>query len=604
MEVLKQNSLVLYKNRPARLVRLGDRLEIEMEGAEIARVRPKDVLLLHPGPLQNLSELRPQAGDIQTAWEILSGGRTTLSELAELAYGVFSPASAWAAWQHVASQVLFTGTPDDIRVCTAEEVEQKQQERAQAEAEKQTWKSFIDRTRRGLYDPADRSFFAEVENLAFGRSQRSQVLREIGMAETPENAHALLLDLGIWDAQVNPYPVREGVSLKQVDLPVPPLPAEDRLDLTHLQSFAIDDEGTDTPDDAVSLDGERIWVHVADVSALVEPVSEIDIEARSLGMSLHLPEGTIHLLPREVTLRLGLGMQEISPALSFGMVLDRDGTARDFSITPSWIRVQRLSYDQAEQVVEEEPLNTLSRLLDAARERRRAHQAVMIDFPEVKLTVNNGLVEIQPILPLRSRVLVEEAMILCGAQTAQFAMDHGICLPFSQQDAVETTERPATLSAMFAFRRNLKRSRFRTSPSPHYGLGLPAYTQVTSPLRRYLDLVGHQQLRAALKGKKGLDEAEVGERIAVADVVTGSLRQAEVRSERHWTLVYLLQHPGWRGNGILVDRRGSSGTVLIPDLALEARVHLKQNWPLDQVLPLALTGVNLPQQEASFRVVD
>jgi exoribonuclease II len=604
MFVIKPDSLVLYKNHPARLLRMGDRLDIELEGGESARVRPKDIVLLHPGPFSNLAELRPQQGDLLTAWEILAGGKTTLAELAELAYGEFTPASAWMAWQEVTAQLYFSGTPEEIRVHTATEVQLKQQERTQAEAVQQVWKAFLERTRHGKFDPADRGFFVEVENVALGRSERSQILREIGRAETPESAHTLLLELGVWDALFNPYLLRLGVFLKQVELPVPALPVEDRLDLTHLPAYAIDDEGTDTPDDALSLEGDRLWVHVADVSALVQPGSELDLEAQARGMSLHLPEGTLHLLPREVTLQLGLGLQEISPALSFAIDLEPDGAVRGFEIHPSWVRVQRLNYAEADTMVDEEPLRTMYHLLCLVRERRRANHAVLIDFPEIRLKVNQGLVEIHPILPFRSRALVEEAMILTGAETARFALEHGIYVPFSQQDAIEITERPDTQSGMFALRRFLKRSRFRSSPAPHSGLGLSAYTQATSPLRRYLDLVTHQQLRAALAGQSALDSSGVSERIAVVEEIIGSVRQAELLSERHWTMVYLLQHPGWHGEGILVEKRGASGTLILPDLALEIRVHIKQNWLLDQALPVMLTGVNLAQREASFRVVD
>ncbi|MBE0695618.1 MAG: RNB domain-containing ribonuclease, partial [Anaerolineaceae bacterium] len=318
--------------------------------------------------------------------------------------------SAWTAWQEVTSQLYFSGTPDEIRVHTAAEVQQKQQERAQAEAEQQVWKAFLERIRHGKLDPADRSFFIEVENVALGRSERSQILREIGRAETPESAHALLVELGVWDSLFNPYPIRQGVFLKQVDLPVPALPIEDRLDLTHLQSYAIDDPGTDTPDDALSLEGDRLWVHVADVAALIQPGSELDLEAQARGMSLHLPEGTIHLLPREVTLQLGLGLQEVSPALSFAIDLEPDGAVRGYEIFPSWIRVQRLDYAEAETLVDLEPLRTLYHLLCLVRERRRANNAVLIDFPEVRLKVDQGKVEIHPILPFRSRMMVEEAM--------------------------------------------------------------------------------------------------------------------------------------------------------------------------------------------------
>jgi hypothetical protein len=124
MDEIQPGSLVLYKNRPARLLRTAERLEIELESGEIARVRSKDILLLHPGPLESMKDLSLQAGDIHTAWEILCGGRTSLEELAVLAYGSFTPATAWSAWQSVAEQLFFSGSPTDIRVHTASEVEQ------------------------------------------------------------------------------------------------------------------------------------------------------------------------------------------------------------------------------------------------------------------------------------------------------------------------------------------------------------------------------------------------------------------------------------------------------------------------------------------------
>jgi exoribonuclease II len=601
--LFRPNSLLLYKQRPARLVRVDDRLEIELEGGETARVRPKDVTVLHPGPLNSLAELRPRNGEVHAAWEILAGERTHLAELAELVYGSFTPVTAWLTWQLVVEGAYFSGTPENIQALSAEEVARRKWERDHAEANQRAWQAFLERARKRALIPADREFLRDVENLAYGRVGRSQTLRELGQVETPENAHAQLLEWGVWDETTNPYPARQGITWKQVDLPVPDLPAEDRLDLTHLLAYAIDDEGTDTPDDALSLDGSRMWVHVADVAALVQPGSPMDLEARERGLTLHLPEGTLHLLPRPVTQILGLGLNDISPALSFGIDLDEQGQVTGFEIVPSLVRVTRLSYAQAELLIHNEPFCSLTRLTDAVRERRRANRAVMIDFPEVRLIVEHGKVTLRPLPPLRSRFLVEEAMVLTGEQTARFAGERGIHLPFSQQDALDSNERPGTLSGMFALRRQLKRSRYQVTPGPHSGLGVAAYTQVTSPLRRYLDLAGHQQLRAYLKNQNQLTETDIMERIGSVEAVSGALRQAELLSEKHWTLVYLLQNPGWRGEGILVEKRGLHGTLIIPSLALEVRVQLPRDLPLDSLVPLSVDSVNLPQREAHFRVV-
>lgn len=273
-------SLVLYHERPARVARVGERLDLELEGGATARVRLKDVELLHPGPLASLAELRPLPGEMRAAWEILAGNETTLGELAELAFGKFTPASAWAVWQFVSAEQYFNGTPTAIRALGAEEVEQKQRQRSAQEAEDRAWKGFLQRVRAVQVLPEDARYLKEVEPLAYAAAPRSRLLRDLGRGETPENAHALLLECGYWNEKTDPYPRRLGLPLTAPDLPVPALPDEPRCDLSGLQAYAIDDAGTENPDDALSLDGERLWVHVADPAALVLPDSELDQEAR------------------------------------------------------------------------------------------------------------------------------------------------------------------------------------------------------------------------------------------------------------------------------------------------------------------------------------
>ena len=120
-----QNSLVLYKNGPARVAALGDKLDIELEDGRSLRVRPKDVLLLHPGPLRSTRELVGDvpAGEIEAACELLDGGQTTLPELADLIYGGYTPATAWATWRLVNEGLYFQGTPEAVSVRPLAEVE-------------------------------------------------------------------------------------------------------------------------------------------------------------------------------------------------------------------------------------------------------------------------------------------------------------------------------------------------------------------------------------------------------------------------------------------------------------------------------------------------
>jgi exoribonuclease-2 len=620
----QQDSLVLYKTRPARVRQAGKKLEIQLAGGDVVSVRPKDVVLLHPGPLASLGELHDQAGEMRAAWELLAGSVTDLAELAELAHGAYTPATAWAAWAWVADGLYFAGTPDRIVARSAAEVAAEQAQRQARAAEERAWSEFVAGLTHGRMSPEASRFLREVEDLALGRVERSRVLRELGHPESPEGAHTLLLKTGYWAPAVNPHPQRLAVALSPPKVPLRELPAEPRVDLSHLVALAIDDEGNEEPDDALSLDGGRLWVHVADVSALVPPGSAADLEARARGSTLYLPEGPVPMLPPAAIARLGLGLNEVSPALSFGLELDGAGELRAVEIVPSWVRVTRLTYEDAASHLDQEPLRGLGRLAACYRERRLALGAVSMDLPEVRIWLEGERVRIRPIPPLPSRELVTQAMLMAGEGAARFALERQLPLPFTTQDPPGAEGRPQDMAGMFALRRSMRPSEYSSVPGPHAGLGLPAYVQATSPLRRYLDLVAHQQIRAWLQSEQGrpaglerapaesggdgpaqagpLGTDEIVERVGATAAAAGCVRSAERLSRLHWTLVYLLQNPGWQGEGILVDRLDVRATALIPDLALDARLHVPRDVPLNSRLRLSLTEVNLPALAAHFRV--
>jgi exoribonuclease-2 len=618
-----ENSLVLYKRRPARVVKSGERLEIEMDDGNRARVRPKDVLLLHPGPLHSLAQLQPQSGEVELAWQILLEGEGTepLSALAELMYGEYTPSTAWAAWEWVEDGLYFHGAPEAIAARSPAEVERERASRQARQAEAQAWAAFLERARAGRVSPQDDArYLRELENLALGRARESRLLRELGRSERPENAHALLLEWKVWDGFVNPYPSRLGLSTQPPSSKLPELLQEERLDLTHLAAYAIDDRNNQDPDDAISLVdcrldeagnflGGSLWVHVADAAALAPPDSPADLEARARGATLYLPEGPVWMLPEQAIQRLGLGLQETSPALSFKITLDGAAEISQVEIRPSWVRVQRLSYEQAEAQIESGALQRLYSLAQAYQRRRQAAGAFLLDLPEVSIRVREGEVIFEPIQRLRSRELVREAMLMAGEAAARFAIQNGIPFPFVSQEASEAAPtggvevawaKPDSLAQRFALRRLLKRSQVSSLPARHAGVGLEAYCRVTSPLRRYLDLVAHQQLRAWLSGGPVLGEQVLLERLGAAEAIAGAIIQAEALSRRHWTLVYLQRHPEWRGQGILVEKNGLRGYVLIPELALETSLQLHEDLPLDSQLTLRLKGVNLAELEVYF----
>lgn len=603
MSKLTTGALVLYKIRPARITEVSDKISLELEGGKTKRVRDKDVLLLHPGPLASLSQLSPQEGDAREVWELMEGSAMEIGEFSELIFGDYTPATAWAAWQLVAEGLYFEGEPESIRARTAELVESEIAERARKAAEEQAWSDFMRRLSDNAIIEADRKILGEVEQLALEKRSGSRILQALAVQETPVNAHRLLVRTGYWTPNENPYPRRADIDMSEPAHAVPPLPDEPRLDLTGLTAFAIDDEDNEDPDDAISLEGDRILVHVADVAALVSPDSPMDLEARARGANLYLPETVIPMLPQAITDTLGLGLQARSPALSIGFTLSPEGVPENVEIRPTWLQVTRISYAQADHRLQEPPFAGLLALSRRYRQRRMAAGAASIQLPEVKIRLVGGAVEIHPLPRLESREMVTDLMLMAGEAVALYCGQHDIPIPYATQAPPDQAAVPEDLAGMYAYRRFFKPTQIKTLAEPHAGLGLALYTRTTSPLRRYSDLLTHQQLRAHLSGSAPLDIHAVSERIAVSETGSMANRKTERLSNNHWRLIYLRDHPDWRGEAVIVAKEGERATALIPELGMEARIRVRGEAGLNDVIRVKPREIDLPDLTCYFRVL-
>ena len=621
-----ENGLVLYRNRPARVKNRagdGDRIAIEMGDGSARSVRAKDISLLHPGPVgvdfSSLLEAR-LGTDLEEGWELLylEENGFDLATLAELLFAEYTPQSAWAAWQLVADGLYFAGTPQQIHARPAAAIASEQQRRSEAAKAAQVWADFASRLRSHSWIEADRQFLSEVEQLARGRREDCRVLAELKRAETAENAHALLLEIGYWQTTHAPYAERHHVSTAPpAACEIADLVEEERLDLTHLEALAIDDEGNRDPDDAVSWDEAEdcLWVHIADVSVVAAAGGDLDLEARDRGSTLYLPDRTVPMMPDAVTQRFGLGLADVSPALSFALHVDSDsGELVQLRVHPSWIAAKRITYAQADArlAASEKMLAAIRRCTGAARRRRAEAGALLMNWPEVRIAADTGedppRISIVPIVASPSRVLVSEAMVLAGEAAARFADEQDLPFPFAVQNPPDIDSPPVdeedSPAGMLSSRKRQPPARVSSVAAAHSGLGVDRYSRVTSPLRRYPDLVAHQQLRKHLKGEPIMTAAEMIEHIGAADEVTRGVRQVERLTRRHWTLVYLMQQPSWQGEAVLIDSRRSRGTALIAELAFETDVHLAGEMPLNSLLQLRLGNVDLARLQAHFEIVD
>jgi exoribonuclease-2 len=219
--------------------------------------------------------------------------------------------------------------------------------------------------------------------------------------------------------------------------------------------------------------------------------------------------------------------------------------------------------------------------------------------------VEDGTVSIEPVTGTEAQDMVREMMLLAGEAAARFAFKHNIAFPYASQDAPDIPKDiPDGLAGQFAMVKTMHPRTISTSPALHSGLGLAMYSQVTSPLRRYGDLVAHQQLRAFIDDKPLLDTDTVLERISQGDAASSAAVKAERETNLHWTLVYLLEHPDWTGDGVVVDIRGGyQATVLIPSLARQTVITASRQPKLNDVVKLKAGKINLPELSFTFMEV-
>jgi exoribonuclease II len=619
--MIKENALASYKNKPALVKELThDKITIAIYNSENIKVREKDIEIIHPGPVKNFNEIKEiNAANLQETWELLlaDNGATSLKELAELAFGEYSPASAWAAYGLLLDGLYFSGTITAIRPRKQSEVEADKKKREEKTAANNEKELFYERMKKHSPQQEDRRFIQDIEALAMGKSTKSRTMKEIGLGETPEEAHSLLLECGFWNVQNNPHPARFGVVLQPAEHKPEAPPQEERRDLTHLAAYAIDSPWSNDPDDAISIEikegGQILYVHVADPSSSIRTDSAVEKEARDRGATLYIPEGSVRMLADDSLPLFALGLAETSPALTFKMTLNSTDEIEKTEIFPSTVKVKRLTYKEADEylndthseALEAAALRSLNALAERNLKRRIALGAINIDMPETHISLNEGQVEIEPITRYKSAEMVRECMLLAGEGAGLWCLHRNLPVPYIMQETGDLPDETLEgIAGYYQLRRCMRPRTLSTRPGQHSGLGLDTYVQVTSPLRRYTDLLAHLQIRAVLRGEKPLGSDEISPRMNAGEAAMSAVNQAERASRGHWTMVYLANKKDSVWDAIALEKKGSRWTVIIPSLALETQVSLRKELSPNKPLKLVLKSVNIPTGEAVFAAVE
>ena len=348
-----------------------------------------------------------------------------------------------------------------------------------------------------------------------------------------------------------------------------------RLDLTHLEVFSIDDEETMEIDDALSCrtEGDKtiVGIHIADPAYFVPKDTPIDLAAEDRPLSLYLPTTFVPMFPERLSHDLASLVQDkVRPSLTFTVTFDANGEMDDWTICSAKIRVsQRLTYIEADKMMESgtDSVSDALRKLDAIsrklRQFREEDGAVSLNRPEMKIRVRNNQIIVEHIdQETPSHQMVGEFMILANNLAAKYALVHDIPVIYRAQEEPSEPVHPIRRYDPCLFDqmiRRMRRTHLSTYPAPHFGLGLDLYVQVSSPLRRYADLVILRQLSAHFANQPlPYKQEELFSILDNVDSTSSQNKSLEREANKFWMLEYIARNCiGHEFDAIVVRQEGN-----------------------------------------------
>ena len=406
---------------------------------------------------------------------------------------------------------------------------------------------------------------------------------------------------------------------------------EGRDDWRQLSFVTIDGDDAKDFDDAIYVEaipsGYNVYVAIADVSHYVTPESEINEEAKQRSTSVYFPGYVVPMLPKQLSNDLcSLLPNQDRYVMGVKITLDKEGSVDTYTLHEAVIHSHaRLTYKQVESFIQSAdsipkdlshtmtPMISLAEKLMVLKEKRGALQ---FNRQECVPIIRDGcIVDFKQSVSLTSMQLVEVYMLLANELVARFCEKHqlpclyrnhgqpdaeklhglfqtlnhlGIKAP-NRDQAIHTKQLSKLMKKVhnkvnshvydILMLRALPQALYGPDCQGHYGLAYQHYLHFTSPIRRYPDLLVHQQLKHLMHGEATVvsDLNHMGSHCSYAE------RRAEQATrwlDNELKCEFIKQYMGQSFQGRISSVMNFGIFVTLEQFGIDGMVHIS-NLPKD-----------------------
>ncbi|WP_300453844.1 RNB domain-containing ribonuclease [Accumulibacter sp.] len=594
-------------------------LQVEMASGKRSKVKSASILLRYsePAPASLLDQAEALASGIEPdfLWECLGEGEFSFSEIADEYFGHVATAVEASAlllalhaapiYFHRKGKGRFRKAPADILQAALAGLERKRQQAVAIERMIVELKAF---SLPAEFPPLIRQLLYKPD-----RNRGEAKALEVACRETGLSAAHLLARCGAirsaYDYHLQRFLLERfphGTGFPPY--PAPPLPGG--LPRADVQAFSIDDATTTEIDDAFSLQtlpgvGWRVGVHIAAPALGIAPGSPLDDMARDRLSTVYMPGAKITMLPDAVVDRFTLSSGRTSPAVSLYLTV-----TPDFEITAHESRLENvpvvanLRHHDIEPLFNEQTiaaglpefafraeLMTLWQLANAC-EGRRGKPSAMAGNHDYNFRIDGDLADAEACrveISARRRgspldKLVAELMIIANSTWGGLLAEKGVAAIYRVQTGGKV--------------------RMSTVAQAHEGLGVKQYAWLSSPLRRYVDLLNQWQLVALLNGETPPFAARSDALFAALrdfDLAYSAYAEFQRSMERYWCLRWLRQNGLETIEATVVGREN---LCRLDDLPLVQRMASAPDLKPGQRLRLRIESIDFLTLELACRYVD